>query len=321
MEQVKPVKKAMILAGGLGTRFLPATLCLAKELFPIGNKPIIMYHLADLVKAGIDDVLIVGNVLKEESFRNFCQPSADYLERIKNDGKDSSLDEIRDLLSKLKITYINQDDPEYTIDGVTYKNEGIGQRGSAIAMLAGRGWANSDPFVVLNGDDLCFYPDGTSMTKEVVDIYEKTGDMVVYGKEMPREQMYKYSSMVLGSFVEGNTKGRKMLDIIEKPAKGTEPSTIMGFCRYVVDERFMERVFDIAPRANGEYNMTDVLQKLAQEGQMSTCLFTGDYFDCGSMAGYALANAYVALHDESSKNVVKDGLNKMKENKTEKVKE
>ena len=64
----------MILAGGLGTRFLPATLCLAKELFPIGNKPIIMYHIEDLVKAGINDILIVGNKLKQESFENFLSP-------------------------------------------------------------------------------------------------------------------------------------------------------------------------------------------------------------------------------------------------------
>ena len=82
LENKKQVKKAMILAGGLGTRFLPATLCLAKELFPIGNMPIIMYHIEDLVKAGINDILIVGNKLKEESFKNFLTPSKEYLNNI-----------------------------------------------------------------------------------------------------------------------------------------------------------------------------------------------------------------------------------------------
>ena len=310
-KNIKPVRKAMILMGGLGTRFLPATLCLAKELFPIGNRPIVMYHIADLIKAGVTDIMIVGNVLKEESIRGFFNPSADYLARIEQDGKTSQLDEFNALLSQVKISYINQDDPEYTIDGVTYQNEGLGHRGSAIAILAARGWANGEPFVVLNGDDLCFYKDGTSMTQEVIDVYNKTGDCVIYGKELPREVMSSYSSMVLGKFVDGNTKGRKMLDIIEKPPKGTEPSNVMGFCRYILDERFMENVFNVQKRGSGEYNMTDVIQRLAQAGQMSTCLFTGDYFDCGSMSGYALANAYVALNDPKTHAAVKEGLDKM----------
>ena len=87
IENGKKVKKGMILAGGLGTRFLPATLCLAKELFPIGNKPIIMYHLEDLVKAGVEDVLIVGNKLKEESFKQFLCPSEEYISKVESDGK------------------------------------------------------------------------------------------------------------------------------------------------------------------------------------------------------------------------------------------
>lgn len=295
LENKKQVKKAMILAGGLGTRFLPATLCLAKELFPIGNMPIIMYHIKDLVKAGVDDILIVGNKLKEESFKNFISPNKEYLDKIESDGKLAMLEEYNNIMSKVKITYVNQDDEVFEYDGETYKNSALGERGSAIAINAGKDWAKDEPFVVLNGDDLCFYLDGKSMTKEVIDIYQETGDIVVYGKELPREVMYKYSSMVFGDVV-ANGKGAKMLDIIEKPATGTEPSNIMGFCRYVLNKEFFDRIFKIKPRANGEYNMTDVLQKLAQEGMASTCLFTGNYFDCGSEKGYASANMFVVEH-------------------------
>ena len=233
LENKKQVTKAMILAGGLGTRFLPATLCLAKELFPIGNMPIIMYHIEDLVKAGINDILIVGNKLKEESFKNFLTPSKEYLDKIESDGKMAMLAKYNDLMSKVTITYVNQDDETFTYAGETYANSALGERGSAIAINAGKDWAKDEPFVVLNGDDLCFYLDGKSMTKEVADVYEATGDIVVYGKELPREVMYKYSSMVLGDEV-ADGKGSKMLDIIEKPATGTEPSNIMGFCRYVL---------------------------------------------------------------------------------------
>ena len=300
MEQIenkKRVKKGMILAGGLGTRFLPATLCLAKELFPIGNMPIIMYHIADLVKAGVEDILIVGNKLKEESFKNFLSPSEDYLKKIESDGKMGMLEKYNELMSKVTITYVNQDDETFTYDGETYENTALGERGSAIAINAGKDWAKDEPFVVLNGDDLCFYLDGRSMTKEVADIYDATGDIVVYGKELPREVMYKYSSMVLGDEV-ANGKVAKMLDIIEKPATGTEPSNIMGFCRYILNKEFFDRIFKVKPRANGEYNMTDVLQNLAQDGLASMCLFTGDYFDCGSENGYASANMYVVEHKD-----------------------
>lgn len=300
LENKKQVKKAIILAGGLGTRFLPATLCLAKELFPIGNMPIMLYHIQDLVKAGVDDILIVGNKLKEESFKNFISPSEDYLNKIESDGKMAMLEKYNDIMGKVKITYVNQDDETFTFNGETYENSALGERGSAIAINAGKDWAKDDPFVVLNGDDLCFYLDGKSMTKEVVDIYNATGDIVVYGKELPREVMYKYSSMVLGDEV-ANGKGAKMLDIIEKPATGTEPSNIMGFCRYVLNKEFFERIFKIKPRANGEYNMTDVLQNMAQDGLASMCLFTGDYFDCGSEMGYAKANMFVVEHKDELK--------------------
>ncbi len=309
LENKQQVKKAMILAGGLGTRFLPATLCLAKELFPIGNRPIIMYHIEDLIKAGIDDILIVGNALKADSFSQFLNPSEEYLKKIESDGKLPLLADYFDMMNKVKITYVNQDAEKFLYHGEVYENEGLGQRGSAIAILAGRGWANGEPFVVLNGDDLCFYKDGTSMTQEVVDIYNQTGDCVVYGKEMPRDMMWKYSSMVLGDDV-ANGKGAKIHDIIEKPERGTEPSNIMGFCRYVLNEEFFKRIFTVKPRPNGEWNMTDVLQSLAQSGLMSTCIFGGDYFDCGSMSGYALANSYVASNDKDSSAAVKEGLEK-----------
>lgn len=300
LENKKQVKKAMILAGGLGTRFLPATLCLAKELFPIGNKPILMYHIQDLIKAGIDDILIIGNRLKEESFKNFLTPSKVYLDKIESDGKLAMLEEYNDMMSKVKITYVNQDDATFTYNGEVFENSALGERGSAIAINAGKDWAKDEPFVVLNGDDLCFYLDGKSMTKEVVDIYNATGDIVVYGKELPREVMYKYSSMVLGDEV-ANGKGAKMLNIIEKPATGTEPSNIMGFCRYVLNAEFFERIFEVNPRGNGEYNMTDVLQNMAQDGLASMCLFTGTYFDCGSEKGYAEANMFVIEHKDEIK--------------------
>ena len=297
------VKKAVILAGGLGTRFLPGVLAVAKELVTIGTKPILMYQMEDLAKAGITDILIIGNKLKEKSFQNFITPSEEYIEKIIQDGKRSLLDEYYELMSKVKVTYLNQYEKEQIIDGKAYVNENHEMRGSSGAVYTAKNWANGEPFIVVNGDDLCIYPDGKSATKDVVDVFAATGKTVEYAKEMPRDVIYKYSSIVFGNPI-ANGKGFEMLDIVEKPEPGTEPSNFMGFARYAFDSRVFDDILNSKPRANGEYCITDVVQKHAREGNGATCIFDGIYFDCGSKEGYALANAYAGLADpQTFKNV------------------
>ena len=304
------IKKAVILAGGLGTRFLPGVLAVAKELVTIGNKPILMYQLEDLYKAGIDDVLIVGNKLKEESFRNFINPSEEYIQKIIQDGKRPLLDEYYDLMNKIKVTYLNQYEKEQLIDGEVYENENFEMRGSSGAVYTAKNWAKGEPFIVVNGDDLCVYPDGRSATKEVVDVFAETGRTVEYAREMPRDVIYKYSSIVFGNPI-ANGKGFEMLDIIEKPETGTEPSNFMGFARYAFSERVFEDILASKPRANGEYCITDVVQKHASEGNAATCIFDGIYFDCGSKEGYALANAYAGLSDPNTSDNVRARLKEL----------
>ena len=174
------VKKAVILAGGLGTRFLPGVLAVAKELVTIGTKPILMYQMEDLAKAGITDILIIGNKLKEKSFQNFITPSEEYIEKIIQDGKRSLLDEYYELMNKVKVTYLNQYEKEQIIDGKAYVNENHEMRGSSGAVYTAKNWANGEPFIVVNGDDLCIYPDGKSATKDVVDVFAATGKTVEY---------------------------------------------------------------------------------------------------------------------------------------------
>ncbi len=298
-EQKRQIKKAMILAGGLGTRFLPVTLAGAKELIAIGNKPIIMYHLEDLVKAGITDVLIVGNKLKEESFKNFICPNEEYINKIVEGGKLSLLEDYNNVMSKLTISYVNQDDRYQNYNGEMYENDMYNKMGSSVGVYAGKLWANGEPFIIINGDDLCVYDDGKSVAQELIDLYNASnGDYVMYGKEAKREDMWKYSAMKLGDKL--SAKGAKMLDFVEKPAPGTEPSNIMGFARYVFNPDFFDLVKSIPPRKNGEFCMTDIYTKKAKEGKASTCLFDGNYFDCGSMEGYIGANVYMGLQNAST---------------------
>lgn len=310
IENQYKVKKAVILAGGLGTRFLPGTLAVAKELVTIGNKPILMYQLEDLLKAGINDVLIVGSKLKEESFRNFINPPEEYINKIIADGKLPLLEEYFNLMKDIKITYLNQYDRYQEIDGQTFENPNYEMRGSSGAVYTAINWAQGEPFVVVNGDDLCIYPDGKSATQEVIDIFASTGKTVEYAKEMPRDQIYKYSSIVFGDPV-ANGKGFEMLDIVEKPEPGTEPSNFMGFARYVFDNSVFEGILNSKPRKNGEFCITDVVQTMSRAGNGATCIFDGEYFDCGSMAGYALANAYMGLANPESSAVVRSRLKEL----------
>lgn len=312
IENKRKVTKAMILAGGLGTRFLPATLAVAKELVTVGNKPILMHHLEDMVRAGINDVLIVGNKLKEESFKNFINPPKAYIDKLEADGKLNLLAGYFDLMKKVKITYINQDDRFVEIDGKKYENELCDKMGSSIAIYAGKHWAGEDPFLVVNGDDLCIYDDGKSVTRELLDLFELTGDYIMYGKEVDRNLIYKYSSMLIGENV--SDKGAKMLDIVEKPEKGTEPSNIMGFARYIYTSDLFDRIKVSKPRKGGEYCVVDVFADVAKEGRASTCIFTGRYFDCGSIAGYSLANLYFGLSDKASSDMVRDGAEDLLDN-------
>jgi len=303
-KSIKKIKKAVILAGGLGTRFLPATLALAKELFPICEKPILMYHIEDLIKAGITEVLIIGNKLKEDSFNSFINPSNEYLDKIKKDNKLSFLDSYNSLKSSLNdLSYINQEiGSDYLRQ---HKNLDVEQRGSSIAILACKDWVKDEPFLVFNGDDFLEYPSGESVSKSLVDLYAETGDNIVFGREVNLDDIYKYSSISLAEKLKVKNS-YKIHDIIEKPKKEEAPSNIMGFARYVFNSEIFDKILNSSPRANGEYCITDVISELAKENKVSTYIFDGHYFDCGSKLGLQMAGNYLLMKDSNNRKLLID---------------
>lgn len=309
IEYKSKIRKAVVLAGGLGTRFLPGTLVLAKELFAVKGEPILMYHLKELADAGITDILIVGNKLKEESFKSFITPPKEYLDKIEKDGKLANLQSYNDLKARFNsITYVNQEIGSHEFSEFNHTKQEA--RGSSIAILAAKKWANGEPFMVVNGDDFCKYVDGKSPSSELVNVYEQTGDYVIYGKEIPRELAYKYSSMVIGDAIAGS-KGFKMKDIIEKPAPGTEPSNIMGFARYIFTSDVFDEILNSSPRPNGEFCITDVISTVAKKGRVSTCIFDGTYYDCGSYLGFQMAGNYLLAENPEERDKLKQELEKM----------
>ena len=309
MAENKKIKKAVILAGGLGTRFLPATLAIAKELFPISEKPILMYQLEDLASAGFTDILIVGNHLKESSFLSFIHPPKNYIEKVKMENKMMYLDDYNKLISKLEnVSYVNQ---EIGSEFFNKHNGDNGEKlGSSIAILACKDWANGEPFMAINGDDYCVYDDGKSPSKELVDLFDKTGDYVVYGRACNKSEIYKYSSMVIGKKLYDGAF--KMDDIIEKPKVEEAPSNIMGFAKYIFNSDVFDEILRSKPRTNGEYCITDIISDKAKKGLVSTCIFNGTYFDCGSKIGLQMAGNYVLLRDKQFKDALIQEFENMK---------
>lgn len=299
----KKLTKGVILAGGLGTRFLPGTLVVAKELFPVLGKPVLMYHLKDLADAGIKDVLIVGNKLKEKSFMDFLNPPKEYLGKLEKDGKLDLLNSYNELLSRFNsVTYVNQ---EIGSDEFNEENGGSEEvRGSSVAVLAARKWANGEPFMVLNGDDICYYFGGKSSASDLVKLYAETGDYIIYGRKVDRSLIYQYSSMELGEKLSENSY--KMKDVVEKPPKGTEKSDIMGFSRYVFTVDVFDRILNSKPNNKGEYCITDVISDVAKEGGVSTYIFDGKYIDCGSYLGFQMFGNYLLAENPENRKKLKD---------------
>ncbi len=294
--------KGVILAGGLGTRFLPGTLVVAKELFPVLGKPVLMYHLKDLADAGITDVLIVGNKLKEKSFMDFLNPPQEYLNKLEKDGKLDLLSSYNELLSRFNsVTYVNQEIGSDEFNLVNGGKEEV--RGSSVAILAAREWANGEPFVVLNGDDICYYFGGKSSAADIVSLYNKTGDYIIYGRKVDRSLIYQYSSMELGEKLESNAY--KMKDVVEKPPKGTEKSDIMGFSRYVFTEDVFDRILKSSPNSKGEYCITDIISDVAKTGRVSTFIFEGRYIDCGSYLGFQMFGNYLLCENAENREKLK----------------
>ena len=306
------LNKAVILAGGLGTRFLPATLVLAKELFPVTGKPAIMYHLENLQKAGIKEVMIVGNKLKEESIMSLISPAEQYINQVKAENKLSYLDEYYKLKNSFdNISYINQEVGSSIFND---KNGGDEYRkGSSIAILSCKDWANGEPFLVINGDDFCVYPDKNlpNIEERVAKLYNATGDYVIVGKEMDRDVIYKYSSMVINKRLDIENS-YKIDSIIEKPPKGTEPSNIIGCSRYVYTGDIFDRILNSKPRDNGEFCITDLINNVASEGRVSTYIFDGLYFDGGSKVGLQMAGNFMLLQDEQTRNQCIEEFEKLK---------
>ncbi len=272
------IKKAVITAGGLGTRLLPTTKAVPKEMIPIVDKPAIQYIAEECAAAGITDILIVtarGKTAIEDHFDRSPELEA----KLAESGKTELLEEIKGISSAARFTFVRQ--PFQT---------GLGG-----AILCAESFVGGEPFAVLYGDDVIIGEDPA--VGQLARAYEKYGKSVVGINRVPREDICKYNSMKLEPMDESRLYA--VSDMIEKPQRGEEFSDFSILGRCILEPN----IFDILRRTprgkGGELQLTDAMREVAVSDGMIGVDFTGKRFDMGSRLGIIKASLEVGLmHDE-----------------------
>jgi UTP--glucose-1-phosphate uridylyltransferase len=268
------VKKAVIPAAGLGTRFLPATKAQPKEMLPLVDKPAIQYVVEEAVRAGIRDILIVtgrGKRTLEDHFdRSF--ELEHYLEKA---GKHEELKQVREISEMASIHYIRQRDP-------------IGL-GAAVATAEHH--VGGEPFVVLLGDDIA----SDRLLERMIAAYHQYGRSVIAVMEVRREDISLYGA-VTPEFV-GDDLAR-VLDIVEKPPVEDAPSNLAVIGRYVLTPEIFDALRETAPDAGGEIQLTDAIALLARQQAVYAQVFDGTRYDIGKRLDYLRATVEIGVDRE-----------------------
>jgi UTP--glucose-1-phosphate uridylyltransferase len=283
------VRKAVIPAAGLGTRVLPITKVMPKEMIPIVDKPAIQYIVEEAVRSGIEDILIITNRGKgiiEDHFDHAIELE----QRLEATGKTDMLNELRSLCHMANIYFVRQKET----------------RGLGHAVNCARSFVGNEPFAVLYGDDVIIGEDPAC--GQLCRAYEEYGRGVVGIKEVTAEQITKYSSLAVEPLRDNLYK---VTDMIEKPTPDRVLSlfSILGRCVLPPD------IFDVldrtAPGAGGEIQLTDAMLTLARNGGMTGVDFTGKRYDMGNKLGILQATCEIALQHPEVKDSFRDYLKEL----------
>ena len=283
------VRKAVIPAAGLGTRVLPASKAMPKEMLPIVDKPAIQYIVEEAVASGITDILIItsrGKTTVEDHFDRAPELEA----RLLASGKQAVHDEIVGISKLANITYIRQKE-----------TKGLGH-----AVLCAKTFVGNEPFAVLYGDDVIIGGEKPAC-KELCEAYEKYGKGVAGIKPVPMDQISKYCSLKVEDM--GDEQGiLKVTDMVEKPMPTQVMSNYSILGRVVLPPEIFPILEKTAPGANGEIQQTDAMKVLAQTEGMVGRQFSGDRYDMGNKFGILQAIVQVALEHPEVKDQFRDYL-------------
>jgi UTP--glucose-1-phosphate uridylyltransferase len=280
---LKKVRKAIIPAAGLGTRFLPATKAMPKEMLPIVDKPTIQYIVEEAIASGIEDIIIVtgkGKRAIEDHFDNAFE-----LEQLlKQKGKLDLLEKVKEP-SKVDIHYIRQKEPK-----------GLGH-----AVWCARNFIGDEPFAVLLGDDIVQAE--TPCLKQLIDQYEQTFSSVIGVKQVPDNETHRYGII---DPLEQHGRRYQVRQFVEKPAPGTAPSNLAIMGRYILTPEIFLFLEKQEAGAGGEIQLTDAIQKLNEIQRVFAYEFEGKRYDVGEKLGFIKTTIEFALqHDELREDLIR----------------
>lgn len=289
---LKKVRKAIIPAAGLGTRFLPATKAMPKEMLPIVDKPTIQYIVEEAVASGIEDIIIVtgkGKRAIEDHFDNAPELESNLSEK----GKYDILDKVQYSSNLANIHYIRQREPK-----------GLGH-----AVWCARNFIGDEPFAVLLGDDIV--QSETPCLRQMIDQYEETFSSVIGVQQVPENETHRY-----GIIEPLTQEGRRyqVNNFVEKPAQGTAPSNLAIMGRYILTPEIFHFLENQEVGAGGEIQLTDAIQQLNQIQRVFAYDFEGTRYDVGEKIGFIKTTIEFALQDEELKPQVVEFLQGIMEN-------
>ena len=267
------VKKAIIPAAGLGTRFLPATKAQPKEMLPIVDKPTIQYIIEEAVASGIEEILIITGRNKK-CIEDHFDKSIELEMELEKSGKSELLELVRDISDMVDIHYIRQKEPK-----------GLGH-----AIHCAKTFVGNEPFAVLLGDDVVCSK--VPCLKQLIDCYSEYKTTILGVQEVSEEDVSKYG-IVDGIHIEDRVY--KVKDLVENPKPEESPSNIAILGRYIITPQIFEKIENTTPGKGGEIQLTDALKALMNEEAMYAYNFQGKRYDVGDKLGFIQANIEYAL--------------------------
>ncbi|MEN5300651.1 MULTISPECIES: UTP--glucose-1-phosphate uridylyltransferase GalU [unclassified Pseudomonas] len=270
------IKKCLFPAAGYGTRFLPATKAMPKEMLPVVNKPLIQYGVEEALDAGLNEISIVTGRGKR-ALEDHFDISYELENQIKGTDKEKYLVGIRRLLDECSFAYTRQTE----------------MKGLGHAILTGRPLIGDEPFAVVLADDLCVNLEGEGVLAQMVALYKKYRCSIVAIQEVDPQETNKYGVIAGEEIKDGIFRVDSM---VEKPKPEDAPSNLAIIGRYILTPDIFEKIEQTEPGKGGEIQITDALMKQAAEGNVIAYKFKGQRFDCGGAEGYIEATNFCFEH-------------------------
>jgi len=287
---MRKISKAVVACGGYGTRFLPITKAVPKEMLPIVDKPTVAYIVDEMIDSGIKDILIIlGN--GKESIRKYFSKRLD-LEKFLLDNKNKeALNLIQGISRNANISFVIQERPN----------------GSADAVYHAKRFTQNEPFVLAWGDDLIF--SYAPIARQLIETYDILQRSILGVQEFLGSDITKYGVINPVLNAENMPKRtHKVKEIVEKPPLESLPSRFAALGRYILTPDIYQAIERLKPAKNGEYQLTDAINHLANEGKMHAYEFTGQRYDLGDKFGFLKANIEFALRNNELQDKTKDYL-------------